>query len=115
MAWRSWGRRSSTPILLRVKWFAPGTPGLERIVASFGNDMLNENGSLNRSGLRERVFADPQDRKLLEAITHPLIEGEVKARIAAADQADYIVLVVPLLVESGLFSDADKVVVVGRA
>ena len=91
---------------------APGTPGLERIVASFGNDMLNENGSLNRSGLRERVFADPQDRKLLEAITHPLIEGEVKARIAAADQADYIVLVVPLLVESGLFSDADKVVVV---
>ncbi len=91
---------------------APGKPGLERIVAGFGRNVLKPDGSLNRAELRRRVFTNPQDRILLESITHPLIEQEVKARIGAADQADYIVLVVPLLVESGLFRNADRVVVV---
>lgn len=91
---------------------APGTPGLDRIREYFGSEVLNPDGSLNRAELRCRVFSNPRDRTMLEAITHPLIEGEVKARIAAADQADYIVLVVPLLVESGLFGDVDRVVVV---
>lgn len=91
---------------------APGTPGLDRIRERFGSEVLNPDGSLNRAELRRRVFSNPRDRTMLEAITHPLIEGEVKARIAAADQADYIVLVVPLLVESGLFGDVDRVVVV---
>lgn len=91
---------------------APGSPGLDRVVEAFGPDILDASGDLDRRALRERIFARPELRERLEAILHPLIETEARRQVAAHHQADYVVLVVPLLVESGLFTDADRVVVV---
>jgi dephospho-CoA kinase len=90
----------------------PGAQGLEGIVRHFGAGILDAEGRLDRASMRERAFADPAQRRQLEDILHPLIEKTVRERIKAVTQAPYIVLVVPLLVESGLFGDADRVVVV---
>lgn len=90
----------------------PGTEALACIVAAFGDDVLQADGSLDRAALRRQVFNQPEARKRLEAILHPRIETAARARIAALKSSPYCVLVVPLLVETGLFADADRVVVV---
>ena len=90
----------------------PGTPGLARIVEVFGPQVLQSDGALDRRALRQRVFDSPAARKQLEAITHPLIREQVDKDIEAAGTEPIIVLVVPLLIESGLFESADEVVVV---
>ncbi|MDR0996334.1 MAG: dephospho-CoA kinase, partial [Zoogloeaceae bacterium] len=77
----------------------PGGAALPAIAEAFGQDMLLADGSLDRARMRARVFADPAAKKLLEAITHPLIEAEVRRRIAAA-AAPYLVVDIPLLVET---------------
>lgn len=91
---------------------APGTPGLAEVVGAFGPEVLAADGSLDRARLRARVFADQQARQRLEALLHPRIESAARARIQTLDSAPYCLLVVPLLVETGLFGDADCVVVV---
>lgn len=91
---------------------APGSAGLKQVTRAFGAEILDASGALDRHSLRERIFARPQQRVKLENILHPLIEKEARRQIARLDDADYVVLVVPLLVESGLFGDADRVVVV---
>jgi dephospho-CoA kinase len=77
---------------------APGTEGLERIRASFGDDLLAADGSLDRDAMRHRIFGDPNERQRLEAITHPLIEADVIDRLKRT-QGPYSVVVVPLLLE----------------
>lgn len=91
---------------------APGTPGLAAVTRAFGSDVLGPDGTLDRKALGSRVFRDPESRKRLEQILHPLIEAHARDRIRKLAGAPYCVLVVPLLVESGLFPDADLVVVV---
>lgn len=90
----------------------PGTPGLARVVEVFGTDVLQPDGALDRRALRQRVFDSPSARKQLESITHPLIRTQVDKDIEAASDEPVIVLVVPLLIESGFFETADEVVVV---
>ncbi|WP_376696015.1 dephospho-CoA kinase [Wenzhouxiangella sp. EGI_FJ10305] len=91
---------------------APGSAGLKAVVDAFGPEILDASGALDRPALRERVFARPAQRESLEAILHPLIERESRRQIDRHHDADYVVLVVPLLIESGLFRDADRIVVV---
>ncbi len=91
---------------------ASGTPGLRAVVDAFGAEIANADGSLNRRRLRELVFSDADARCQLEEILHPLIETAARSRINELNEAAYCVLVVPLLVETGLFPDADVVVVV---
>jgi len=91
---------------------APASPGLARVVAEFGTGVLHENGTLDRSRLGKLVFSSPSRRARLEAILHPLIEKQARHEIAQHARADYVLLVVPLLVESGLFDDAERIVVV---
>ncbi|RFF28244.1 MULTISPECIES: dephospho-CoA kinase [unclassified Wenzhouxiangella] len=98
--------------LLAREAVAPGSPGLSAVVDAFGPEILDEAGSLDRRALRERIFAHPEQRETLEAILHPLIEREARRQIERHEDADYVVLVVPLLIESGLFKDADRIVVV---
>lgn len=98
--------------LIARQLVAPGSEGLARIEEAFGPEVLDDSGALDRRTMRERVFADTRQREKLEAILHPMIENEARRRIARHDDADYVVLVVPLLVESGLFGDADRIVVV---
>lgn len=78
---------------------APGQPALQDIVHHFGRDILRADGWLDRAALRARVFADPQARHQLEAITHPPIRAAMLAQLAAAD-SPYVVLVSPLLFET---------------
>ncbi len=89
----------------------PGRPALEAIAGHFGADILNSNGSLDRAALRAQVFADPEQRRWLEALTHPLNGEEIRAQLAAAD-SPYALLVSPLLLESAQRQLADLVVVV---
>ena len=89
----------------------PGSEGLAAVVAAFGEGVMDELGRLDRAALRERVFADPAERRRLEAILHPLIRAEVRRRVAAID-APYCVVVIPLLVESGGSDVAHRVLVV---
>lgn len=90
----------------------PGQPGLDALVAQFGAEILDKEGRLNRVEMRRRVFNDAASRKLLEQILHPLIVEQVNARISSEANAPYLLLVVPLLVETGLFTDSDRIVVV---
>ena len=78
----------------------PGQPALARIAERFGAGMLLADGRLDRRQLRERVFADAQARRDLEAITPPAIRARVKAQAQAAP-GPYAVVAVPLLAEAG--------------
>lgn len=93
----------------------PGTPGLAAVVAEFGPEVLRPDGSLDRERLASVVFGDDDARKRLNAIVHPLV-GERTAQLAAeaeaADPDGVLVYDVPLLVEAGLASLYDVVVVV---
>jgi dephospho-CoA kinase len=79
---------------------APGGPAIEPIRAAFGDGVIAQNGALDRAAMRRRVFADAQAKARLEGILHPMIRAEADRR-SAASRAPYVVLVVPLLVESG--------------
>jgi len=78
---------------------AAGTPGLAAVAAAFGSQILQANGTLDRRRLREVVFADPAERRRLEAILHPLIQTEIRARLQQV-RGPYCILAVPLLIES---------------
>lgn len=90
----------------------PGGAALGAIVVAFGADILDAGGALDRPAMRARVFAEADARRRLEAILHPLIRDEARRRVAVST-APYVVLVVPLLVESGQYDDlCDRVLVV---
>lgn len=89
----------------------PGTPALAAITAAFGEDVLDEHGRLDRRRMRDRVFADPNERRKLEAITHPAIRQELARRSAAA-LGPYQIHVIPLLVEGGRARTHSRVLVV---
>ena len=89
----------------------PGKPALDEIVVHFGSEILLDDGALNRAALREVVFNDSAQRKILEGITHPRIREEIARQLSAAT-SPYVVLSSPLLLESGQNSFADYVVVV---
>lgn len=72
------------------------------IAAAFGADVLLPTGALDRAAMRRLVFGDPAVRLRLESILHPLIRRESLARCQAA-VSPYVILAVPLLVESGVY------------
>jgi dephospho-CoA kinase len=90
----------------------PGQPGLARVVETFGVGVLSADGQLDRRALRNQVFSDPASRKELEAILHPLIRAEMERRAAAAGGDIYVVMAIPLLVESGGRDRVDRILVV---
>lgn len=89
----------------------PGTAGLAAIAEIFGEEVLLPGGELDRAALRKVVFDNPDKRKVLEGITHPLIREEIARQLSEA-KSPYVVLASPLLLESGQNSFADYVVVV---
>jgi len=78
---------------------AVGTPGLAAVLARFGRGVLADDSSLDRRRLRDLVFADAPARRDLEAILHPLIRSEME-RQAELSVGPYLVLAIPLLIES---------------
>lgn len=91
---------------------APGTEGLAAVVAEFGEDVLAEDGTLDRPRLGRTVFADPDRLAALNAIVHPYVARRSAEIMAAAPQGSIVVYDVPLLVENGLQDQYDVVVVV---
>ena len=91
---------------------APGGAALEHVKALFGEAFISSGGAMDRGAMRSRVFSDPQAKRALEALLHPMIRAEAERRIAAAG-GPYVIYVVPLLVESGNYRDrVDRVLVV---
>ncbi|WP_311238930.1 MULTISPECIES: dephospho-CoA kinase [unclassified Xanthomonas] len=78
---------------------APG-PILDAITEHFGHGLLLPDGTLDRQALRQIVFADPAQRKVLEAITHPAIRAELQ-RAAKEALGPYTIVEIPLLTEAG--------------
>lgn len=93
----------------------PGGSALGSIVDAFGPEFLVSDGSLDRPMMRRRIFADTSARTCLERILHPLILQEASSQIARA-HTPYVLLVVPLLVETGAYGDlVDRILVVDCA
>lgn len=91
---------------------APGGEAIGPIREAFGDGVIAADGSLDRAAMRERVFGDEAARKRLETILHPMIRAESARRCAAAP-SPYVVLAVPLLIESGHWqSRCDRVCVI---
>lgn len=90
---------------------AKGAPALDRIRDTFGDTVFNDDGSLDRQAMRNLVFSDADKRQQLEGILHPQIR-EAAVKQAGAVTAPYMIIVVPLLVESPLKEFMDRVLVV---
>lgn len=93
---------------------APGEPALEQLVDAFGRDILNSDATLDRTHLREIVFADPQNKNRVESILHPAIRQRLCDELEALSRRDvpYCIIVVPLLVETDFQDMVDRVLVI---
>lgn len=89
----------------------PGTPLLAALLARFGAGIRRPDGSLDRAALRGIVFADPDARRDLEALTHPAIRAASEAHAARA-AGPYVMMAIPLLAEGGGRGRFDRVLVV---
>jgi dephospho-CoA kinase len=98
--------------LLAREVVEPGTPGLAAVVDAFGAGVLAADGSLDRPALGAVVFADPDARRRLEAILHPLIRARAAELEAAAPEGTVVVHDIPLLAETGQADRFEAVLVV---
>jgi dephospho-CoA kinase len=89
----------------------PGGRAMPAIITAFGPGIAAADGSLDRAVMRQRVFAEPAQRKVLEGILHPLIRAEARDRVNSST-APYVMLVVPLLLETGGYPDLVRRVLV---
>jgi dephospho-CoA kinase len=94
---------------------APGSPGLLATAAAFGNDIIREDGTLDRERLGAIVFADAEKRQTLNAILHPYIIAQqdlVMKRWEVDDPDGIAVVDAALMIESGGYKRFDKLIVV---
>ena len=89
----------------------PGSDGLSMVVAEFGPQILEEDGSLSRSKLAKLVFEDTEKRLRLEGILHPLIRARTLERFSES-KSDIVIYIVPLLVEAKVDYPFDLVVTI---
>lgn len=93
---------------------AAGQPALAEVVAKFGSQVLNPDGTLHRARLAETVFSDGVARKQLEAILHPRIRDSWRASFAQASEAgkEFGFVVIPLLFETGAERELRQIICV---
>ncbi|WP_440905818.1 dephospho-CoA kinase [Catenovulum sp. SX2] len=89
---------------------AANSPALKQISQYFGDDILDENGELNRTKLRQIVFTKPAAKAWLDNLLHPLIREKMQQNCQQA-QSPYCLLIVPLLLENNLQAMTDRVLV----
>ncbi len=90
-----------------------GQPGWQAVVSHFGREMLKENEEINRKKLGKLVFNNDKAREELEALLHPLINAQIKEKIAIGSATNQIVfLMAPLLYETNLDKLCDEVWVI---
>jgi dephospho-CoA kinase len=91
---------------------ASGGKAIPAIRNAFGDAVFSAGGSLNRAALRAQILADEAAKRRLEDILHPLIRTQVESRMEAVE-APYVLVVIPLLVETGAYDKMlDRVLVV---
>lgn len=92
----------------------PGTPVIQKIKETFGEEVLQKDGALNREELGKRIFGHDKNRELLNAIIHPAIRAEMlhQKETHLANGANTIIMDIPLLFESKLQSFVEKIIVV---
>lgn len=89
----------------------PGKPALAEIISAFGPQILNTDGTLNRSALAEIVFNDSAKRQMLNDIVHPAVRARTNELFEQCGDNDVIIYDVPLLVESNGMYDFDHIIV----
>ena len=92
----------------------PGEPALLAIEQHFGEQVIHSDGTLNRAALREIIFQSPEQRLWLESVTHPNIRERIMQHLTQlkAQGAPYVLLVSPLLFESGQNALVDRTIVI---
>ena len=90
---------------------APGCSLLESVVERAGPELLDDDGNLNRTLLRTRIFLDAKLRQDLEALLHPPVRAAIRAWFGQQGQP-YAVAEIPLLIEAGWQDEVDRVLVV---
>ena len=88
-----------------------GSPLLTKIVEHFGLHILDKQGNLDRTALRQIVFHSEQEKKWLNQLLHPAIRSEMLRQLEAVS-APYVLWVVPLLIENKLSEFCDRVLVI---
>lgn len=92
----------------------PAEPALLAIKHRFGDQVIHQDGTLNRAALRDIIFKDPEQRQWLESVTHPRIRDRLLQHLEKlkTQGAPYVLLVSPLLFESGQNALVNRAVVV---
>lgn len=88
----------------------PGTKGLEQVKQTFGADLIQSDGSLDRAKLGELVFNDQDKRKTLEGIVHPLVRERAQELLSELPEHSMVIYTVPLLVEANVSLPFDVIV-----
>jgi dephospho-CoA kinase len=88
----------------------PGTAGLKQIRESFGEQVFDANGSLDRKALGEIIFNSSERRRYLEAIVHPLVRVRAQEVISKLPKESMVIYTVPLLVEANVSLPFDAIV-----
>jgi len=93
----------------------PGTEALQKIAEKFGQDILTDEGALDRSALREHIFNNEENRQWLESLLHPIIGRTTRERRDAPrrdSEPPYRILESPLLIEVGRHDEVDRVLLI---
>ena len=98
--------------LISRQLLEPGELAYDQVCAHFGDTIMNANGILERRRLRQIVFNDHDAKTWLETMLHPLIFQRSHEAIQNCRQADYVLVVVPLLFETNFQSLVDRILVV---
>ncbi|MCQ9615524.1 dephospho-CoA kinase [Paenalcaligenes niemegkensis] len=108
----SWGATLVDTDLIAHSLTMPQGDAIEALRHEFGTEFITDEGAMDRVKMREYVFAEPERRNRLERILHPLIRDVTNRQILQA-RGCYVVVVVPLLIESGQWHErVDRVCVV---
>ncbi|MGR8929123.1 MAG: dephospho-CoA kinase [Gammaproteobacteria bacterium] len=89
----------------------PGQPALANLVATFGNAILKQDGSLDRAELRRRIFNDTAMKQRLDELMHPLVYTKIESVVTCL-HSPYCIIAVPLLVETDKTHTVDRILVV---
>ena len=100
---QQWGATVVDTDQLAHRLTAPHGAAMPALIQAFGTAIAAADGSMNRAAMRERVFHDPAARQQLEAILHPMIQQAAEDAVQQAEGM-YVVLVVPLLFETGHYT-----------
>ena len=88
-----------------------GKPAYDKIIASFGEDVVDGSGELRRDYLRNLIFNDEKLKKQLESIIHPIVRNQITEYVEKVNHP-YCIISIPLLFESGLQRTVDRILVV---